>query len=235
MKPREIEDTMQVDEGNDSGDEDEPPKKRRRGGELGRDWKCEEEGCEKDFKSKKALTTHHAITHLGRRDFVCSHASCGRAFGYKHLLLRHVARIHRKVTSSSSEEDEQADAEMSGTDGEGPAQEPETKGKPTVPVDIDAITGKAYEVRTQTASAHTLRCPYPEMRGLEDTLAQLAIPSDAEDAEMISWRRGGTDPCDYVFNRAYDLRRHLKAVHEVELEKEVVDAWAKRQRHRVAL
>ena len=28
-----------------------PPRKRRRGGELGRDWVCEEEGCGKNFKS----------------------------------------------------------------------------------------------------------------------------------------------------------------------------------------
>lgn len=29
----------------------EPPKKKRRGGEMGRDWKCEYSGCQKDFKS----------------------------------------------------------------------------------------------------------------------------------------------------------------------------------------
>jgi general transcription factor IIIA len=27
------------------------PFKRRRGGEIGRDWKCDVEGCERDFKS----------------------------------------------------------------------------------------------------------------------------------------------------------------------------------------
>lgn len=36
----------------DSGNEtDRPPKKKRRGGEQGRDWKCEFVGCDKDFKS----------------------------------------------------------------------------------------------------------------------------------------------------------------------------------------
>jgi hypothetical protein len=34
-----------------SSEEDGPPRKRRRGGEAGRDWKCEVEGCTKDFKS----------------------------------------------------------------------------------------------------------------------------------------------------------------------------------------
>ena len=31
------------------------PEKRRRGGEMGRDWKCEIEGCGKDFKSVRHL------------------------------------------------------------------------------------------------------------------------------------------------------------------------------------
>jgi hypothetical protein len=37
-----------------SSDEDAPPQKRRRGGEVGRDWKCEVEGCTKDFKSVRS-------------------------------------------------------------------------------------------------------------------------------------------------------------------------------------
>lgn len=28
-----------------------PPWKRRRGGEIGRDWKCDVDDCDKDFKS----------------------------------------------------------------------------------------------------------------------------------------------------------------------------------------
>jgi len=45
---REIEDAMQSDE---SAEEDTLPRKRRRGGEVGRDWICAEPGCSKDFKS----------------------------------------------------------------------------------------------------------------------------------------------------------------------------------------
>jgi hypothetical protein len=41
----------------DSGD-DGPSRKKRRGGNLGRDWKCEVDGCEKDFKSV-GLTCKH--------------------------------------------------------------------------------------------------------------------------------------------------------------------------------
>jgi general transcription factor IIIA len=39
-----------------SEDEDEAlPRKRRRGGEVGRDWKCEVDGCTKDFKSVRHI------------------------------------------------------------------------------------------------------------------------------------------------------------------------------------
>ena len=31
--------------------DNELPKKRRRGGEVGRDWICDVPGCDKDFKS----------------------------------------------------------------------------------------------------------------------------------------------------------------------------------------
>lgn len=43
---------MELDGYLDSGDDvDQPARKRRRGGEHGRDWKCEVADCGKDFKS----------------------------------------------------------------------------------------------------------------------------------------------------------------------------------------
>ena len=75
-------------------DDDEPAAKKRRGGEYGRDWICDFEGCTKDFKlvfstsrlcfsilqswveQKKALTTHYNISHLYKRDFMCPHKGC---------------------------------------------------------------------------------------------------------------------------------------------------------------
>ena len=39
----------------DAEEEGQPPRKKRRGGEVGRDWKCEVVGCGKDFKSVSAL------------------------------------------------------------------------------------------------------------------------------------------------------------------------------------
>ena len=38
-------------DGGEDGDLEGRPRKRRRGGEVGRDWVCEHPGCAKDFKS----------------------------------------------------------------------------------------------------------------------------------------------------------------------------------------
>lgn len=53
---REVEVGLEVDEVDETdaergGADEGRPRKRRRGGEMGRDWKCDIEGCEKDFKS----------------------------------------------------------------------------------------------------------------------------------------------------------------------------------------
>lgn len=53
---------LELDEDRDGGegaDEGQArPKKRRRGGEMGRDWNCEVEGCGKDFKSVRLCYTY---------------------------------------------------------------------------------------------------------------------------------------------------------------------------------
>lgn len=50
---RELEDAINQANlaGNDDSTVEGRPKKKRRGGEVGRDWPCEIEGCEKEFKS----------------------------------------------------------------------------------------------------------------------------------------------------------------------------------------
>jgi len=193
--------------GHESLEEDALPRKRRRGGELGRDWKCEVEGCIKDFKSKKALTTHHAITHLGQRDFVCVIEGCGRAFGYKHILQRHQARRHGNDPAETTEDDEPSEVER-------PQSKKQRAQSPDTSI-INEITGVAYEERAARTHA-PLACPYPVMAGLPS-------PKGTQ-----LW--GDGVPCEYVFGRAYDLRRHLRAVHNVVLEKEVVDSWARARR-----
>ncbi|EIM87837.1 uncharacterized protein STEHIDRAFT_120110 [Stereum hirsutum FP-91666 SS1] len=255
------------EDGEGDGD-DERPTKRRRGGEVGRDWKCEEEGCIKDFKSKKALKTHHAITHLGRRDFVCERDGCGETFGYKHLLQRHSARVHGEVEHDGDGEvdmDGDADAE-----GDAPNLQPrprrtankkgrkkgmkrteiEAGSKGNVGLGIDTITGLAYanaaasssrslpppttNAQSGTAPSTVTRdttplrplllpCPHPDLTPFNIHITETPETVTAKRAAQIAV---GEIECEYVFGRAYDLRRHLSAVHGVVVEKDVLDAWA---------
>lgn len=178
----------------------EPPRKRRRGGELGRDWKCDVEHCGKDFKSKKALTTHHNVAHLCRRDHVCPHDDCKRTFGYKHLLQRHLVKVH-----ATSDEESLSEREESSSSSE----------EETAEFDIDVLTGNFYKQQAKKkleASPNMLPCPYPRMQ-------EVGLPCNG----TLS-----TENCDYVFSRAYDLRRHLASAHEISIEKEEVDAWVKK-------
>ncbi|KAF8893883.1 hypothetical protein BD779DRAFT_1641349 [Infundibulicybe gibba] len=191
--------------GSDSDEDvaDKPsPRKRRRGGELGRDWICEYESCRKDFKSKKALKTHTDVTHLGRRDFVCTYTSCNKSYGYKHLLQRHTAKAHTSMAADSSES-------ASGTEAE-----TESSGQ------IEMLTGKAYTKRLENSKA--LPCSHPRLVGL---LASVLIRNNNTDNRVSTMIMN--EPCDFVFYRAYDLRRHLKTFHNVEVDKVTVDNWVR--------
>lgn len=211
----------------EDSDGEAPPRKKRRGGELGRDWKCDMDTCDKSFKSvfkyssvaiplnhaytydeqKKALTTHIRVNHQGRRDFVCPHSSCQRAFGYKHLLQRHLAKIHKPSGGATSSEAEETEIDAHAHDSD-------------ALLDIDAITGNSYSKRAseKVDAAKALRCPHPRLEAL-------GIPTIAP-APVVELQSS----CDYVFSRAYDLRRHLRANHGIELEKALIDKWVAKQK-----
>ncbi|KAM5538163.1 hypothetical protein V8D89_008050 [Ganoderma adspersum] len=203
---RDQEDNIDDAPGSESAGEGERPRKRRRGGEVGRDWICDVDGCDKDFKSKKALTTHHNIAHLGRRDFVCPHEHCKRAFGYKHLLQRHLAKLHAPLDASPDHDAADVDE-----------TEPETD----TGADIDFLTGRAYISRAQESlkQATKLQCPFPDLP-----------PQLSGEMEQVASRSWQANSCQYVFSRAYDLRRHLHAEHGVDVEREKVDDWVRAEK-----
>ncbi|KAF5385936.1 hypothetical protein D9615_002293 [Tricholomella constricta] len=190
----------------------EPPLKRRRGGEIGRDWKCDIDGCDKDFKSKRALKSHTNIIHLGRRDHICFHEGCGQAYGYKHLLRRHLAKAH---DTTAAEDDNFPDDNF--PDGE------ETNELATTSLDIDTITGNSYAKRTlrKLANATALLCPHPRLEMIT------WVTTHHQTAHSTKQSKHG---CEYAFSRAYDLRRHLKTAHGVNAVKESVDRWVKEQK-----
>lgn len=149
---------------------------------------------------KKALTTHTNVTHLGRRDHACPHEGCEQTFGYKHLLQRHLAKHHLPSPSPKSSDE----------DGNPLPQ-------PTAPnMDIDVITGNTYAQNAQEKlkAAKALQCPYPHLNDLDFVRN---LDNDGTNDGLA---------CDYVFSRAYDLRRHLHAVHDIVVHKESVDRWA---------
>ncbi|KAI6131243.1 hypothetical protein EDD16DRAFT_1821162 [Pisolithus croceorrhizus] len=202
---REVEALLQGEHVDDNDGETSHSRRRRRGGELGRDWKCDYANCEKEFKSKRALTAHHKVIHIGQRNHVCPHPLCDSAFGYKHLLQRHLAKIHssKRARSSSSSADDATDAEAS---------------EATTGMDvIEEITGKAYARRLQNAGF--IRCPFPDVAEL------YLVPSDPSGPSTSSRKA-----CDHVVTRAYDLRRHLKAEHGVVVDKAKVDQWISAQK-----
>lgn len=148
---------------------------------------------------------------------------CRRAFGYKHILQRHQARGHCGDNCEDAEQHSDADGESS--EGEQSPTRPKkrTRHVPSHGTSIiDDITGVAYAKRSTSGPA-PLKCPHPTMEGLPSTL------SDRQDL----WGEDAA-PCEYVFGRAYDLRRHLRAVHGVDLDKEVVDEWARKERAQMA-
>jgi len=147
------------------------------------------------IKQKKALTTHHNVSHLHKRDFVCTQEGCGKSYGYKHLLQRHVARAHQPEESSDCSGD------------------PEDDNLKGVRMDIDGITGRSYLERSARIRK-ALRCPYPHLP------STFMSGQDSELSVLDSMV-----PCEHVFGRAYDLRRHLISEHGLAVEKGVVDAW----------
>ncbi|KAG0694937.1 hypothetical protein DFH29DRAFT_296356 [Suillus ampliporus] len=197
--------------GVEPSDAADTPRKRRRGGEVGRDWKCDK--CGKEFKSIKALTTHNNVIHLGHRNHVCPHQHCSSAFGYKHLLERHLAKIHSTKSDQSVAETSESEGDMT-TDTDGPDNDPSDS---AAHFSIDCITGHAYSLRSRMPTSKAIRCPYPDLDDL--LLSRLNTPLSSSSVR-----------CEHILTRAYDLRRHLKAEHGLVGDKSKVDSWVKSHR-----
>lgn len=183
--------------GSEDDEVDRIPKRLKRSNassSVGKEWLCGEDDCAKGFKSKRALSVHHSTAHLGLRPFVCPDPDCTNSYGHKHLLQRHVSSRHRRHHDQASPIHQDVDASKLI-----PTQ-PEPKSDPTsasafASPSIDLLTGAHYDPK----STKHLQCP--------------CLDSDHKGGEDESAGR-----CPYRFSRLYDLRRHLKKVHKVELD-----------------
>ncbi|KAG8729052.1 Strongly-conserved Zn-finger binding protein (TFIIIA) [Ceratobasidium sp. 428] len=124
----------------------QPPLKRRRGGEVGRDWTCPQEGCDKAFKSKKAQQDHIRVNHEGSRNFNCPKEGCTRSFGYKHVMQRHMERHHRETATPA------------------PAQPPASN-------TIGSLSGQQCSAKNRP---RVIACPWPDAFGADPVVNQTA-------------------------------------------------------------
>jgi general transcription factor IIIA len=119
--------------------------------------------------------------------------------------------------------DRETGTDLPGAVGDGEGDDIEIDGIEDGPLSIDAITGKAYAMHAQHQLAHTassLRCPQHD----------ISIQSAGAGPSSLTLPHTSL-PCAYVFTRAYDLHRHLRSQHGIEVERGVVDAWVQAQRH----
>lgn len=90
------------DHGVDDGGQTGQPRLAR---EYACTWRPEAGGaegdslCSKRFKSAFARDTHVRVAHLKERPFACE---CGKSYGHKHLLKRHVAKCRTHVEHSDA-------------------------------------------------------------------------------------------------------------------------------------
>jgi general transcription factor IIIA len=171
------------------------------------------------------MTVHVNVNHLQQRNFICEREGCGRAFGYKHLLQRHCARLHGVHSAESDEEGPDVEDKDDMEDQIQEDREEESF--------IEALTGRAYKRRrlenantTSTESSKSnqkkkakkvLHCPWPHfISGHGEGSMHVDPGKEAQGLQTA---------CQAIFHRGYDLRRHLKADHGLELDKEEMAAW----------
>ena len=79
---------------------------------------------------------------------------------------------------------------------------------------VATVTGKTGQIRQRKV----LECPWPyHMFPVEK------VEKDMEEVEGVE----ADGPCEYVFHRVYDLRRHLLSVHKLRVDKATLEEWAR--------
>ena len=70
-----------------------------------RPFSCQEDGCQKKFRSKDHLDDHITAVHHEKKPFSCKEEGCQMKFAFKRKLVRHVNEVHLKKRPFSCKED----------------------------------------------------------------------------------------------------------------------------------
>ncbi|CAK5281822.1 unnamed protein product [Mycena citricolor] len=162
------------------------------------------------------------------RDWVCGRDGCSKDFKSKKAMTTHVNITHlgRRDFECSHEGCDQKfgykhllQRHLAKHTAPTSSSDDSDDTSPKAPdLTIDIVTGQAYahSAEKKLESFQAIQCPFPKLDGL----GLVRVSSSKL-------------TCAYVFNRAYDFRRHLQSAHDITVEKDVATSWV--QRHRVSL
>ncbi len=138
---------------------------------------------------KRALSVHHSTAHLGLRPFACPVTDCGARYGHKHLLQRHTAARHAVELAHPRPL---------------PAHAPE-------PSTAELLSGM-YQLTPAMLAKRPLQCP------CDSVAVEAGSEGESIEGEAGKGAAGAETPrCRYRFGRLYDLQRHAKRLHGLEL------------------
>ena len=178
-------------------------------------WVCGWDACGLGFTKKSNLTTHTRTVHQGLKPFVCEAPECGKRFGHKMVLVKHVAAKHSERPAPSKAAKRRA-----------------ARKKHTRQLGVaELLTGVGYEASGRDLRCAVLDCSYRFMRmydlkvhlsaasghgfdeaqveelilGLEadKTALDSGSESDTEDEYCVSdseWSLAGSETEDEVFD-----------------------------------
>ncbi|KAI8451875.1 hypothetical protein BY996DRAFT_6432007 [Phakopsora pachyrhizi] len=180
-----------------------------------------DEICGKSYQSARSLQRHIKIIHSpdnnGHR-VTCPIEGCNFCSSYpsglkKHILTheRHPETKQPSLRTSKSNEPGQRSL-LTGNIYYGNEKNDE----------VECLEGKRSDW-TETSKKRRFGCPLVEFENQDEDLL-MKIFSDEEQLKRFKEVRRGTT-CLFRFNRVYDLQRHLRADHSIEVDRETLKSF----------
>ncbi|WVQ75651.1 hypothetical protein IAR50_005280 [Cryptococcus sp. DSM 104548] len=202
-----------------AADDEKPKKLKKAEGDAGKDHPCDWMECEKKFKTKYAMETHRNVVHLKIRSHICPHADCDKAYAHKATLMQHLSKHDTAPPPTAT-----VDGESTGGT-PGPSSRRGSQSEGTM------LTGAVRELRRfvcpawalgtapQTALDPNIDPALQEDRFGNEQLVPVHPSIQGKGKAKVDGE--GEDEkgqCSLRFWRVYDVRRHLKSEHGMELE-----------------